>query len=96
MTSHNENVELMMESNLRMLKKNIHFLRKKANKMTLDKTAEEVEISRDSIFKLESSPNRYPNLKTVLKISYYYGVNVGDLLYLDLEQEENKKLMGAE
>lgn len=85
-------IEVKMGRHLALLKKNIKYLRKKANHMSLETLAEEIGMARDSLHKLENDYSRYPNLKTVFKIAFYFGVPIGDLLEKDLELEEIKKL----
>lgn len=83
-----ENYESSMNNCLRLLRKNVFYLRKKVNKKTYEELAEELDLSRDSLFKLESDNDRYPNLKTILKLSLYFKVSIGDLLEKDIELEE--------
>ena len=87
-----EVAETKMIESMNLFKKNIRFLRKKANRMTLDEMAKRVGMSRDALFKIESRSNRYPNVKTIMKIAYFYDVSVGDLLEKDLEREEVRGL----
>lgn len=89
-------LDLKVDKNLYLLKKNIKFLRKKANLMTLDDLSEKSGISRDALFKIESVPDRYPNIKTVLKLAHFYGVGIGDLVDRDMDYEEMKKLAEEE
>jgi DNA-binding XRE family transcriptional regulator len=70
------------------VRKNIFYLRKRANKMTLDQLAEDIDMSRDSIFKLENDIDRAPNLKTIMKICAYFGVSIGDMVEKDIERDE--------
>lgn len=81
-------IEAKIESSLATFRKNIRFLRKKASKMTLEDSAIELGISRDTLFKLERGSNRAPNIRTVLKICYYYKLSINDIFSTDLEYEE--------
>lgn len=88
--------EERMIRDLTLLKKNIKFLRKKANLMTLEEMSKKSGISRDALFKIESAPERYPSIKTVMKIAYFYEVDISDLMEKDLEYEEMKRLAGED
>lgn len=86
-------IEKKIQDNIKLLKKNIWFLRKKANKLTLKEISKEVGISLDSLFKLESNKGRYPHLLTFLRICYFFNISVEDMLNKDLEVEEAKELV---
>lgn len=90
----NDEVEAMMDSNVNLFRKNVRFLRKDANDMTADKVAEGTGLSRDSIYRLENPSERYPNLRTVLKVCIFYGKSIGEMMERDLEYEEMKSLKG--
>ena len=87
-------MDMELEKRLAILRNNLHYLRKKANKQTYDEVAEFTEISRDSLFKLEKGDERYPNLKTILKLCFYYNVSLDDITTKNLELEESINLAG--
>jgi DNA-binding XRE family transcriptional regulator len=88
--------EYAIDNNLRLMRKNLYYLRKKIHKKTFDEMASDTGVSRDSLFRIESVPDRSPYLITILKICYYHNVSIDDLLNKDIEYEDAKKLATIE
>lgn len=84
-------IESRTESAISLLKKNIHYLRKKVRGLTFEELAGFVGVSRDSLFRLENDKDRMTNLKTLVRITLFFNVSMDDLLFTDLEYESMKR-----
>lgn len=66
------------------LKDNIKYLRNK-NKLSYDKFATYVKISRFAIVNIEKGLTEDPSIVTIIAIAKAFDITVGDLLYKDLK-----------
>ena len=72
-----------------MVRKNLLYFRKKVKNKSLDEMSIDIGISRDTLHRLENNNDStrplYPNLKTLLAITNYFGVELSDFLSKDYE-----------
>ena len=79
--------------------KNLKFLRKKANGISLRDFSELTGLTLSTLFQVEKGVDvRSPAFKTVLKIHAFFKgfVSMDELLYVDLEEREKKLLNNKE
>ncbi len=78
------------------IRKNTTYLRKKVKKKSLEEMSSDIKISKDTLYRLENDLTReiplYPNLKTIIALVDYFGVDIGDFLSKDLEQQILERL----
>ncbi len=86
-----KNIDELTDKSVVLMKKNVHYLRKRVRGMTFEDLAESLNVSRDSLFRLENDKDRVTNLKTLVKLVLFFDVSMDDLLFKNLEYESMKE-----
>jgi DNA-binding XRE family transcriptional regulator len=77
---------------INMIRKNLLYYRKRVFKKSLDEMSTDVNISRDTLYRLENNGDNdkplYPNLKTLITLSDYFNLDLSDFVSKDMEMEE--------
>ncbi len=85
---------------LTLIRKNLLYLRKRVKKKSLDEMCLETGIARDTLHKIENNDMRdrtlFPNLKTLIIMAEYFGVELFEFISRDLEMDEINKIEGQD